>query len=85
MPAPPPDYVAAYVAARTLRTARVQLQSREIGDHIYHPAGAHAELRNAIMRAKTPTEWFDTLEWIYGGAGNGAGEGIHRERTAEAV
>jgi len=45
----------------------VQLQSRAIGEHIYHPAGAHAQLRNAIMRAKTPTEWYDTLAWLYGG------------------
>src|ERR1700680_2450835 len=32
----------AYRRRRVLRTARVQLQSRAIGDHIYHPAGAHA-------------------------------------------
>lgn len=63
-----------YVAARKLRTARVQLQSRWIGEHIYHPAGAHAELRNAIMRAKTPEQWYDAVQWIYGGAAFGAGE-----------
>ena len=34
------------------RTARVQLLSRAIGEHIYHPAGEHARLRNAIMGAK---------------------------------
>ena len=54
---------------RVLRTARVQLESRGIGDHIYHPSGAHAALRNAIMRAKTPDDWYDTLAWIYGGNG----------------
>jgi salicylate hydroxylase len=58
-----------YRAMRVLRTARVQLESREIGDHIYHPSGAHAALRNAIMRAKTPDDWYDTLAWIYGGNG----------------
>lgn len=57
----------AYRSRRVLRTARVQLQSREIGRHIYHPRGAHAELRNAIMRAKSPADWYDTLAWIYGG------------------
>ena len=62
----------AYRAQRTLRTARVQLQSRAIGEHIYHPAGAHAALRNSIMSAKTPTEWYDTLAWLYGGSGLGA-------------
>ena len=58
-----------YQARRVLRTARVQLQSRLIGEHIYHPADAHAELRNAIMRAKTPDDWYDNLEWLYGGSG----------------
>lgn len=57
----------AYNAKRGLRTARVQLQSREIGQHIYHPAGAHADLRNAILRAKTPTQFYDDLAWLYGG------------------
>lgn len=59
----------AYRQARVLRTARVQLQSREIGDHIYHPAGAHAQLRNAMLRAKTPDEMYDTVAWLYGGSG----------------
>ncbi len=30
----------AYQSLRRLRTARVQLQSREIGQHVYHPAAA---------------------------------------------
>ncbi len=59
----------AYNAQRRLRTARVQLQSRAIGEHIYHPAGAHAALRNAVMRAKSQAEWRDVLAWIYGGNG----------------
>jgi salicylate hydroxylase len=58
-----------YRARRVLRTARVQLQSRAIGEHIYHPAGPHALLRNAIMSAKTPDQWYDTLAWLYGGSG----------------
>lgn len=63
----------AYQAKRTLRTARVQLQSRWIGEHIYHPAGGHAELRNAIMRAKTAEQWYDSVDWIYGGSGLDSG------------
>jgi salicylate hydroxylase len=59
----------AYNAQRALRTARVQLQSRAIGEHVYHPAGAHAALRNAVMRAKSQAEWRDTLAWLYGGSG----------------
>lgn len=59
----------AYNARRALRTARVQLQSRAIGEHVYHPAGAHAALRDAIMRAKSQAAWRDTLAWLYGGNG----------------
>ncbi|MGH1423694.1 MAG: 3-hydroxybenzoate 6-monooxygenase [Pseudooceanicola sp.] len=59
----------AYATQRRLRTARVQLTSRQIGDHIYHPDGAHAALRNQIMSAKTPEDWYDALDWIYGGSG----------------
>jgi 3-hydroxybenzoate 6-monooxygenase len=60
---------AAYQAQRVLRATRVQLQSRAIGEHIYHPDGAHAALRNAIMRAKSADDWYDTLAWLYGGSG----------------
>lgn len=63
----------AYRSRRVLRTARVQLQSREIGDHIYHPAGAHAALRNAIMRAKSSEDYYDHLQWLYAGTGIEAG------------
>lgn len=59
----------AYRQRRVLRTTRVQLQSREIGEHIYHPAGAHAALRNAMLSAKTPNEIYDTVAWLYGGSG----------------
>jgi 2-polyprenyl-6-methoxyphenol hydroxylase-like FAD-dependent oxidoreductase len=64
----------AYRAQRVVRTARVQLQSRAIGEHIYHPAGAHAQVRNAIMRAKTSEDYYGHLAWLYGGTGlEGAG------------
>ncbi len=59
----------AYRDRRLTRTARVQLQSRQVGEHIYHPDGAHAKLRNEIMRAKTQEQWLDTLAWLYGGHG----------------
>ena len=58
-----------YRDRRLLRTARVQLTSRAMGDHVYHPAGPHAALRNAIMSGKSQAEWLDVLEWIYGGNG----------------
>ncbi|MCS6878840.1 MAG: 3-hydroxybenzoate 6-monooxygenase [Geminicoccaceae bacterium] len=59
----------AYQRRRVLRTARVQLQSRWIGEHIYHPANAHAQLRNAILRAMGPQGIYDSLAWLYGGSG----------------
>lgn len=58
-----------YRQQRMLRTARVQLQSRAIGEHIYHPAGPHALLRNAIMSLKTSSDYYDHLTWLYGGTG----------------
>jgi salicylate hydroxylase len=68
----PEDYETAlesYRKQRVVRASRVQLQSRAIGDHIYHPAGAHALVRNAIMRAKTSEDYYDDLAWLYGGTG----------------
>ncbi len=61
--------LATYRDRRVLRTARVQLMSRAMGDHVYHPAGPHAALRNALMTAKSQDQWLDTLEWLYGGNG----------------
>jgi salicylate hydroxylase len=58
-----------YRQQRFARTARVQLQSRLIGEHIYHPSGDHARLRNAIMSAKTSEDYYDDLAWLYGGTG----------------
>jgi 3-hydroxybenzoate 6-monooxygenase len=59
----------AYRAQRFARTARVQMLSRAIGEHIYHPDGEHARLRNAIMGAKSQEEWYGDLAWLYGGTG----------------
>jgi salicylate hydroxylase len=70
-----------YRQLRVLRTARVQLQSRAIGEHIYHPAGAHAALRNAILSAKSAEDFYDDLAWLYGGTGL-AGESAEVARAA---
>lgn len=64
---------AAYRDGRVDRTSRVQLQSRLIGDHIYHPAGAHAHLRNTMLGSMTAADHFDALQWLYGGTGLAAG------------
>jgi 2-polyprenyl-6-methoxyphenol hydroxylase-like FAD-dependent oxidoreductase len=58
-----------YRARRVLRTARVQLMSRAMGDHVYHPAGPHASLRTELMSRKSQPEWLETLDWLYGGNG----------------
>jgi len=58
-----------YQRQRRVRTARVQLDSRLIGDYIYHPHGAAAEVRNHVMSRLGPDEWYDRLEWLYGGTG----------------
>jgi salicylate hydroxylase len=58
-----------YQRQRRVRTARVQLDSRLIGDYIYHPHGAAAEVRNHVMSRLSPDEWYDRLEWLYGGTG----------------
>lgn len=66
------DFAAAfesYRAKRVHRTARIQIQSRLIGDHIYHPAGGHAALRNTIMRSMSAEDYYDSLQWLYGGSG----------------
>jgi 3-hydroxybenzoate 6-monooxygenase len=68
-PDEPEQALRAYQSQRVVRTARVQLQSRAVGEHIYHPAGAHALVRNAIMRAKTSDDWCSDLAWLYGGTG----------------
>ncbi len=56
-------------AQRFPRTARVQLLSRAIGEHIYHPSGEHARIRNAIMSAKSSEDYYGDLAWLYGGTG----------------
>ena len=58
-----------YRDRRVLRTARLQLMSRAMGDHVCHPDGPHAALRHAIMSAKSQDEWYATLDWLYGGSG----------------
>ena len=59
----------AYRAQRVVRTARVQIGARAIGDHIYHPDGAHALVRNTILKSLSADDLYDRLEWLYGGTG----------------
>lgn len=68
-PEDPDRALAAYQTQRVVRTTRVVLGSRAIGDHIYHPEGAHALARNSVMRAKSSNDYYDHLAWLYGGTG----------------
>ncbi len=58
-----------YRDRRVVRTGRVQIGSRAIGEHIYHPAGVHAMVRNEIMRSLSTEDHYDRLEWLYGSTG----------------
>lgn len=58
-----------YRRHRVKRTTRIQLQSRFNGDHILHPSGAHAALRDSIMRSMRPDDYYDALQWLYGDIG----------------
>ena len=60
-------------ALEAFRARRVQFQSRAIGEHVYHPAGAHALLRDAVMSAKSSEDWYEELAWLYGGGGSPQG------------
>lgn len=57
---------AAYQKARIVRAYRVVLSSRMIGKHIYHAEGVERLIRNDVMGRKTPEQYYDSLEWLYG-------------------
>ena len=63
----------AYRAERVVRTARVQMSSRLMGDYVYHADGAQRLVRNAVLCAKTPEDHYRSLEWLYGGTGLDSG------------
>ena len=58
-----------YNAQRAVRTARLQMKSRLIGQYIYHPDGVQAQVRNTIMRSFSVEEYYNRFEWLYGGNG----------------
>lgn len=66
-----PDVVTAlrqYEKMRVLRTARIQLTSRQFGD-IYHAGGVNRDLRNHLLAGLRPEALCDTLAWVFGPAG----------------
>ncbi|MFD2854346.1 FAD-dependent monooxygenase [Seohaeicola zhoushanensis] len=61
-----------YQDMRRVRTARVQMNSRLIGEYIYHPDDAKAAVRNHVMRGMSAEDWYNQLNWLYGSNGLGA-------------
>ncbi len=58
----------AYQTARIPRAYRVVLSSRELG-RVYHAQGVERLVRNQWLGSKSPTQFYDGLEWLYGGNG----------------
>ena len=54
----------AYPAERYLRTGRVQIMARVYGE-VFHASGVARELRNNMLKARTPRESYDAMEWLY--------------------
>ena len=63
------DFAAAFprfTAARLIRTARVQLESRALWE-FYHAEGIARDVRNATAANWDETHMFDCLAWLYDG------------------
>jgi 3-hydroxybenzoate 6-monooxygenase len=56
-----------FEAARLLRTARVQLESRALW-RFYHCEGIERDVRNATVATWDEAHMFDCLAWLYDGA-----------------
>jgi salicylate hydroxylase len=59
---------ARYQKERILRAYRVVLSSRMLG-MMFHARGVERLIRNAVLGARTPEAFYDSLEWLYGGNG----------------
>lgn len=54
-----------YESVRVPRTARVVWSTREMG-RIYHAAGVERQVRNALWKGRSQTQFYDALQWLYG-------------------
>ena len=67
----PGDFNAAfqsYQDNRIVRAYRVVLSSRMLGK-MYHAEGIERKIRNSVLGAKSPDDFYNSLEWLYGGTG----------------
>jgi 3-hydroxybenzoate 6-monooxygenase len=82
------DFAAAFrrfEAARLVRTARVQLESRALWE-FYHAEGIARDVRNETTAAWDEEHMFRCLAWLYDGfalPSEGEQEEAHRKRRAE--
>lgn len=51
---------------RVVRTARIQIGSRQLGDNWFHVDGVQRKLRNEIMGTMTAEDYYYQLNWLYG-------------------
>lgn len=56
-----------YNEERRERTAAVTLLAREMGRQLYHPVGAAARERNAMLAALSVDDLYNTVSWLHGG------------------
>ena len=56
----------AYQEVRKVRTARVQISSRWLGD-VYQAKKMERLVRNSVLGAKSPQQFYDSLAWLYDG------------------
>lgn len=57
--------LARFAELRRERTARVQQVSRWMGRSLYHPDGAEADARDALLASLSPDGLMDAMEWLH--------------------
>jgi salicylate hydroxylase len=42
---------------------------RNVIGRVYHAEGVERKIRNTVLGAKSPAEFYDGLQWLYDGTG----------------
>ncbi|MCC3767959.1 3-hydroxybenzoate 6-monooxygenase [Streptomyces sp. UNOC14_S4] len=61
-----PQRLEKYTAERRERAGRTQLVARLMGSRLYHPEGAEAAARNAMLSSLSADELHDKVSWLHG-------------------
>ncbi|MFD9036683.1 FAD-dependent monooxygenase [Streptomyces sp. NPDC059567] len=61
-----PRWLVEYNTLRRGRTARTTLTAREMGERLYHAAGADVPVRNAMLAGLSPAGLRDAVAWLHG-------------------